>query len=254
MTGRTPGSSVKVGRTVPVSVPFMGDRTRKRKRRRTKRRFRRQTLYDLQNPFLTHPVYCPDMTRTEERQLIERAIAGDRSAAAEFIRAHQGSLYAYMLRMSGRPEVAEDIVQDAFVRALTNLHRFDFKFRFSTWLFTIAKRLYVNACQKHKPSYDSDVVSDQHGKFDAPESSTIDSEVTSNAKLAIEWALAQLSDEQREIVVLFHQLDWPISQIAEHMEMPEGTIKSHLHRGRQRMRALFEEHEQFRQHVAEVWR
>lgn len=193
------------------------------------------------------------MTRTEERSLIERAIAGDRAAAAEFIKAHQASLYAYMLRMSGRPDVAEDIVQDAFVRALTNLHRFDFRFRFSTWLFTIAKRLYVNACQKHKPSYDSDIVSDRQGKFDAPESGTIESEVTVNAKAAIDWALAQLSEDQREIIVLFHQLDWPIAQISEYMDMPEGTIKSHLHRGRQRMKGLLEQHEQFRQHVAEVW-
>lgn len=192
------------------------------------------------------------MTRAEEQELMQRAIAGDRSAAAEFIKAHQQSLYAYMLRMSGRPDVAEDIVQDAFVRALTNLNRFDFRFRFSTWLFTIAKRLYVNACQKHKPSYDSDVVACRAGKFDAPESSTIGDEMASNAKVAIDWALQHLSEDQREIVVLFHQLDWPITQIAEHMEMPEGTIKSHLHRGRQRMRVLLTEHAQFGRHVAEL--
>lgn len=193
------------------------------------------------------------MTRAEERTLMERAIAGDRTAAAEFIRVHQASLYAYMLRMSGRPEVAEDIVQDAFVRALTNLNRFDFRFRFSTWLFTIAKRLYVNACQKHKPSYDSDVVASHEGFGDQPDAPTIGDEVTANAKVAIDWALQQLSEDQREIIVLFHQLDWPIAQIAEHMEMPEGTIKSHLHRGRQRMRGLLEEHGQFGRHVAEVW-
>jgi len=192
------------------------------------------------------------MTRAEEQELMQRAIAGDRSASAEFIKAHQQSLYAYMLRMSGRPEVAEDIVQDAFVRALTNLNRFDFRFRFSTWLFTIAKRLYVNACQKHKPSYDSDVVAGRAGKFDAPEASTIGEEVACNAKVAIDWALQHLSEDQREIVVLFHQLDWPITQIAEHMEMPEGTIKSHLHRGRQRMRVLLTEHAQFGRHVAEM--
>lgn len=204
-------------------------------------------------PFFQASGIVITMTRAEERRLIERAIAGDRAAAAEFIKAHQASLYAYMLRMSGRPEIAEDIVQDAFVRALTNLHRFDFKFRFSTWLFTIAKRLYVNAMQKHKPSYDSDVVGAAQGSLDAPESRTVDGEVTVNAKAAIDFALAQLSEDQREIVVLFHQLDWPIAQIAEHMDMPEGTIKSHLHRGRQRMRSALESHAQFSRHVAEVW-
>lgn len=193
------------------------------------------------------------MTRAEERDMIERAIGGDRDAAAACIRAHQASLYAYMLRMSGRPEVAEDVVQDAFVRALTNLHRFDFRFRFSTWLFTIAKRLYVNACQKHKPAYDSDTVGMAAGRGRGPEMPTIDSEVNVNAKAAIDFALATLSVDQREIVVLFHQLDWPIAQIAEYMEMPEGTVKSHLHRGRMRMRAALESHEKYSAHVEEVW-
>jgi len=194
------------------------------------------------------------MTRAEERDLIERAIAGDRDAAEKFIRAHQASLYAYMLRLSGRPDVAEDIVQDAFVRALTNLKRFDFRFRFSTWLFTIAKRLYVNACQKHKPAYDSDVVGMHEGRGGAPEATTIDDEVSGNAKIAVGSALSSLTEEQREIVVLFHQLDWPIALIAEYMDMPEGTVKSHLHRGRRKMRRLLSQHKQHSDHIEEVWR
>ncbi|HIB69134.1 MAG TPA: sigma-70 family RNA polymerase sigma factor, partial [Phycisphaerales bacterium] len=98
------------------------------------------------------------MDRNEERALIERAIAGERIAAGDLIRAHQRSVYAYILRMSGRPDVAEDIVQEAFVRVLGNLHRFDFRFRFSTWLFTIARRLYMNAMAKNRPAYDTDFV------------------------------------------------------------------------------------------------
>jgi RNA polymerase sigma-70 factor (ECF subfamily) len=193
------------------------------------------------------------MTRAEERSLIERAIAGERAAAEEFIRAHQASLYAYMLRLSGRPDVAEDIVQDAFVRALTNLRRFDFRFRFSTWLFTIAKRLYVNACQKHRPAYDTDAVGLMGSSGDAPEAHTIDDEVRSNAKVALRHALGALSEDQREIVVLFHQLDWPIALIAEYMDMPEGTVKSHLHRGRRKMRVLLLRHRVHSVRLQEVW-
>ncbi len=195
------------------------------------------------------------MTRRRERELIERALAGDRAAAGEFIRHHQGSLYAYILRLSGRPEMAEDVVQDAFVRALTNLDRFDFRFRFSTWLFTIAKRLYVNACQKHKPAYDSEIVGGWADGVDgSPESPTITDEIATNAKVAIDRALMTLSEEQREVVVLFHQLDWPIAQIASYLSMPEGTVKSHLHRGRQRMRRFLEADASALKHVQEVLR
>jgi RNA polymerase sigma-70 factor (ECF subfamily) len=194
------------------------------------------------------------MTRRRERQLIQAAIDGDRVAAGGLIKAHQASLYAYMLRMAGRPDVAEDIVQDAFVRALTNLDRFDFRFRFSTWLFTIAKRLYVNACQKHRPAYDSETVHGWEGSWGAPEAPAIDDEVADNARGALDLALASLGAEQREIIILFHQLDWSIAQISEYMSMPEGTIKSHLHRGRRKMRRYLEEHAAQLAFVEEVWR
>ncbi len=181
------------------------------------------------------------MERAEEVRLIERATEGDRGASEALIRAHQASLYAYILRLSGRPDVAEDVVQDAFVRVLTNLHRFDPRFRFSTWLFTIAKRLYVNASQKLKPVYDTDTVGASRGKAGEPITPAMETESRGHARDAIEIALAALSPEQREIVVLFYQHDWPIAQIAEYMGMPEGTVKSHLHRGRGKMRRAMEE-------------
>ncbi|MCA9298205.1 MAG: RNA polymerase sigma factor [Phycisphaerales bacterium] len=194
------------------------------------------------------------MTREEERRLIEQAAAGDRASAEAFIKVHQPSLYAYLLRLSGRPDVAEDIVQEAFVRVLTNLHRFDPRFRFSTWLFTIARRLYVNACQKHKPAYDSDIVGSWGAEGSRPETPVVRDEVQSNVRDALQQALMGLSDEQREILILFHQLDWPIALIAQHLGMPEGTVKSHLHRGRRRMRELLDQHERHARHVEEVRR
>src|SRR5690606_25100951 len=98
------------------------------------------------------------MTKAAELKLIRRAKRGDATAIADLIRHHQASLYAFMLRMTGRPEVAEDVVQEAFVRVLKNLDRFDPRFRFSTWVFTIAKRLYMNQVQKHAPAFESEVV------------------------------------------------------------------------------------------------
>jgi RNA polymerase sigma-70 factor (ECF subfamily) len=182
------------------------------------------------------------MNRQEEMSLIEQAAAGDRLAAGRLIQAHQASVFSYILRLSGRADIAEDIVQDAFVRVLTNLNRFDPRFRFSTWLFTIAKRLYVNASQKHKPVYSTETVDSwRSGGDDEPSSPVSAREEGDLHKDAVAAALQELTGEQREVVVLFHQQDWPISLIAEYMGMPEGTVKSHLHRGRRRMRRYFEE-------------
>ncbi|MCC6285028.1 MAG: sigma-70 family RNA polymerase sigma factor [Phycisphaerales bacterium] len=190
--------------------------------------------------------------KNDEARLIRLAAAGDRAAAGALIQAHQHSLFAYLLRMSGRPDMAEDIAQEAFVRVLSNLDRFDPRFRFSTWLFTIARRLYVNANQKLRPAYDTDAVSARRSADDAPEAPVDRADGGALVRGCLDDALQGLSEDQREVIVLFHQLDWPISVIAAHMDMPEGTVKSHLHRGRQRLRELMTRDARFAAHESGV--
>ncbi|MGQ0629300.1 MAG: RNA polymerase sigma factor [Phycisphaerales bacterium] len=195
------------------------------------------------------------MTAREERILIARVLDGDRAAAEALVRAHQPSLYAFMLRIIGKPEVAEDVVQEAFVRALTHLERYDNRFRFSTWLFTIAKRLYVNANQRLTPAFDTDFVATApaHRLHDgAPLRPIFSSESCEDTHRAIETGLAALSADQREAIILFYQLDWPIDQISAYLDQPEGTIKSHLHRARARMRAAIEASEVLAPRVREI--
>ena len=193
------------------------------------------------------------LDRSVEIDLIRRAKAGDGQAVESLIRAHQGALYAFILRMSGRAEVAEDIVQEALVRVLKNLERFDTRFRFSTWLFTIAKRLYVNSIQKLGPSYDTEAIALREGDFVNPGRASARTEMLANARSLIGTLLAGLSDQQREVILLFHQQDWSISEIGEYLQMPEGTVKSHLHRARGRMRRLIESSRTMHRRVQEVW-
>ena len=193
------------------------------------------------------------MNKAAEHAVVRRAKAGDEKAVEALIRAHQDGLYAFILRMSGRPELAEDIVQEAFVRVLKNLHRFDSRFRFSTWLFTIAKRLYMNSIQKLGPSFDTQVVDRQHSNGPGPGLTTARSETIRNLRGLIETALAALPPQQREIILLFHQQNWPIAEIAEHLRLPQGTVKSHLYRGRLRMRRTVLATGTMQRRAGEVW-
>ncbi|MHC5009156.1 MAG: RNA polymerase sigma factor, partial [Planctomycetota bacterium] len=188
-----------------------------------------------------------------EYTLIRRAKEGDEEAIEALIRAHQDALYAFILRMSGRPETAEDIVQEALVRVLKNLNRFDTRYRFSTWLFTIAKRLYLNLSQKLGPAYDTDAVEVSPVGGGGPGGLAARAETMDNARHLIDVALTALPTQQREIMLLFHQQNWPIAEIAEHLGMPQGTIKSHLHRGRNRMRRHIEANRRIHRHAQEVW-
>ena len=132
----------------------------------------------------------------------------------------------------------EDVAQAAFVRVLTNLDRFDPRFRFSTWLFTIARRLFLNFREKRRPANGSETMGSWGSEAGRPEAGVSRAEMGVVARDALQRALMVLSLEQREVMILFHQQDWPIWLIAEHLEMPEGTVKSHLHRGRRRLREV----------------
>lgn len=181
------------------------------------------------------------MIRRREQALIRRAKRGDAEAIESLIQAHQASLYHYMLRLTGRPESAEDMSQEAFVRVLGNLQRFDERFRFSTWLFTIARRLWINHMQKLKPAFDTEAVASVHDDGDAPEESLSAMEEQAEASQAIDLAIDSLTPSQQEIILLFHARGCSIQEIALRQDLPVGTVKSHLFRARKRMAAAIED-------------
>jgi RNA polymerase sigma-70 factor (ECF subfamily) len=170
-----------------------------------------------------------------ERRTIQRARKGDREAIAELIRAYQRPLEAFLYRLCGQSDLAEDLAQESFVRVIRSLDRFDERFRFSTWLFTIGKRLLVNHQQKMKPLPDSEIVEFRAGVRASPATETEEMERTQRVSDLVKVALESLVSPQREIVLLFHQQNWSVQQIAQELSMPEGTIKSHLFRARRRM-------------------
>ncbi len=175
-----------------------------------------------------------------EIELVSKAKAGNGDAIATLIRAHQGGLYSYILQQAGHVEMTEDIVQEAFVRVLKNLDRFDTRFRFSTWLYTIARRLFVNANQKMKPAYDTDILSDRQSGEPSPSQESTRNEEMNNVREVLDFALDGLGSVQRQIVELFYEKSWPVPRISAYLNIPEGTIKSHLYRARKRMKEMIE--------------
>ena len=170
-----------------------------------------------------------------ERLTIAKARRGDRDAIAALIHAYQRPLEAFQIRLCGNHELAEDLAQESFVRVIKSLDRFDDQYRFSTWLFTIGKRLLVNAQQKMKPTADSEMVEYRAGDARTPLAEVESAERIERIATLVDIAIGALGSPQREIVLMFHQQGWPVQRIAEELGMPEGTIKSHLFRARRRM-------------------
>ena len=187
-----------------------------------------------------------------ELSTIRRAKAGDVAAFSELIESHQIRLYRFLLKICGKPELAEDIVQDAFVRVLRNIDRFDERYRFSTWLFTIGRRLLINSLQKNRPRSESDWIASCEGAPLREADDVSDKESRLATGEMLDDALDVLTPQQREVVVLYHHKDHSVHEISALLGIPPGTVKSHLHRARRRMRDWISSNQQFLDRVDEV--
>jgi RNA polymerase sigma-70 factor (ECF subfamily) len=135
---------------------------------------------------------------------------------------------------------AEEICQDAFLKAFASLDSFRTEYRFSTWLFTIAYRVSLNHLRRKRPlTGELDFNALPQNAFDTP-MSTLESQDASRLKDIIWSSVDQLTPPQRASVLLFYRYEVNCQEIARVLELPVATVKSHLHRARNRLREMLE--------------
>jgi len=181
-----------------------------------------------------------------ERRLIERAQSGCADSAHRLVTSHQDRLNAFVFRMVRDSHEAEEICQEAFLRAFGSLDKFDFAYRFSTWLFTIGYRLSLNTLRRRREySGDVDFGDVARNGRTAPAEDVADDVANSDEarrlKAAIWESVDRLTAPQRATVLLFYREALSCQDIGEILDMPAATVKSHLHRARARLRELLGE-------------
>lgn len=178
----------------------------------------------------------PKLAGGSDGELARQVAQGDRTAAEALVRRHQAVVRSFLLRLTGRRDLADDLAQDTFIRLLRHADRFDDRHAMRTWLLTIARRLLINhvrrADQRVKPTDYRGAMSDQA----SPEVQAMRTDQQAWMRDQLAAALAHLSEPQRTAVVLFHQQGLPLREVAVVMDLPEGTVKSHLHRARAALR------------------
>ncbi|MCA9254897.1 MAG: sigma-70 family RNA polymerase sigma factor [Phycisphaerales bacterium] len=171
--------------------------------------------------------------------------AGDTAAYAELVEAYQDRIYGLCLRMCGNASDAEDLAQEAFVRAYHSLSKFDGRARFYTWLFRIAVNVSISERRKsaRRPlKLATDLAGADDGatgglameRAEGPQAE--DHAVRKEETEIVLAALAELDEEQRCIVTLRDMQSLGYDEIAEVMDIPIGTVKSRLHRARLALR------------------
>ena len=178
--------------------------------------------------------------REHERQIIDRARGGDRAALRELVDGHRDRLFAFIWRMVHDHHDAEDICQDAFLKAFASLDTFSSEYRFSTWLFTIGYRVCLNRLRRKRAvSSELDFTAIPGDDRETP-SATLESEDAGRFRGMVWSAVERLSPPQRATVLLFYRHELGCQDIARVLQLPLATVKSHLHRARARLRELLE--------------
>lgn len=176
-------------------------------------------------------------SRRAEQRLIRSAQRGDRRAIRELVDQHKDRLFSFIYRMVRNYHDTEEICQDALLKAFASLDTFNTDYRFSTWLFTIGYRVCLNRLRrKQEVVGDLDVtplVDGQDGVF-----SLAESEDASRLRDVVWTAVDQLSPSQRATVLLFYRHEMGCHEIAQVLELPVATVKSHLHRARARLKEI----------------
>jgi len=179
-------------------------------------------------------------SREREVQLIGRARGGDRIALRELVDLHKDRLFAFIWRMVRDHHEAEDICQDAFLKAFASLHTFSSEYRFSTWLFTIGYRVCLNRLRRKRPFSGDLDFSAMASECGSTPSATLESEEAGRVRASVWSAVDRLSPPQRATILLFYRNDFGCQEIARVLQLPLATVKSHLHRARARLRELLE--------------
>lgn len=178
------------------------------------------------------------LSRRAEKRLVSRARRGDQAAARELVDTHKDRLLAFVWRIIRDRHDAEEICQEAFLRAFSSLDTFRSEYRFSTWLFTIAYRLSLNWLRRrHEATTDLDLAVVKAEEENPAEELAL-SEDASRLKSEIWDAVDELSAPQRATILLYYREEQSCPEIAETMQIPVATVKSHLHRARARLRSL----------------
>jgi RNA polymerase sigma-70 factor (ECF subfamily) len=188
----------------------------------------------------------PEWGGLSDQDVVLRARSGQEAAYRELIRRYERPVFALLFRMVRDRELAEDLAQETFVKALNAIGSYRPEFKFSSWIFKIAN----NAAIDHLRRRELDTLSlDGSPHAETPEAmqatalqigarqeSPLDTVEAKELGGAIEAAIGSLRPEYRSCILLRHVEGRPYEEIAEILNLPLGTVKTYIHRARNELR------------------
>jgi len=163
-----------------------------------------------------------------ESWLVWRILHGDKRAGDELVASHYPRIFRLLRYLTGRPDIAEDLTQQTFVRAWQALPNFRYQSSVATWLHRIAYHEYTHWLRDRR----------EHASLDSAAHLAAPDNSHEWETLVLPQALGQLTPEHREAFLLYHIQELSVGEVAAILEVPVGTVKSRLYTARQRLREL----------------
>jgi RNA polymerase sigma-70 factor (ECF subfamily) len=185
------------------------------------------------------------MTRGGEQatdeELVAAVLEGERERFGDLVERHQGRLVNYLFRLLRNADDAHDLAQEVLVKVYQVLDRYDPQYKFSTWLFRIAQNAAIDQIRRRRLKLVSLRQDDPEGDgrdWDLPSGERGPYGELRNRERgdAIQEAIEALPWEYRELILMRHYGELPYDEIARLKQMPLGTVKNKLFRGRQMLK------------------
>lgn len=175
-----------------------------------------------------------------DRDVVRDVRGGDRHAFGHLVQRYQGRLFGLVLMMVRHPAAAEDVTQDAFVRAYTHLDAYDEARPFYPWLATIAVRLAQNWLRHHGRTVQREGAPLEGAQEPGAQAAALNAIIADERSRGLWHAVAALPSGERTAVVLYYRDEMPVRDIARALGVSTGTIKTLLFRARRHLRGRLE--------------
>ena len=183
-----------------------------------------------------------EATRATDEELVAAILDGEAALYTDLVERYRGRLINYLNRFLGNLQESEELSQEVFLRVYRALDRYNPRYRFSTWLFRVAKNAAIDLIRKRRlklvPMQRVGVDGQARElEFESEERDPYRTLRNVERRQAIGAAIDGLKEEYRELIQLRHFAEMTYEEIAEFKGMPLGTVKNKLFRGRRMLKA-----------------
>lgn len=173
-----------------------------------------------------------DYIVADDRRLVELALEGDDTAFEYLFNRYRDAIHRLFVQRLGGANAADDLLQETFIKVYINLHRYRGDYTFGQWVYTIARNTFIDFIRRRQDDLSIDE------RFSAPASSAPtpeESVINLQQRSQIEHYLSLLTPRYRQLIIMRFFDEYSYEEIAVKLELPLGTVKTQIHRAREKM-------------------